>query len=125
MLFARYIGLREYSMQVQRFYRSDDRSVIFDHVWLRIDDYFEIDVFRDALNMFLKDEEKKQRPVLVSRSRFYVMDDSWDGMRQRLEESGYICESSKWKRFKEEEVRQFFNSPNGLFEQIYESLTGL
>ena len=125
MLFARYIGLREYSMQVQRFYKSDDRSVIFDHVWLRIDDYFEIDVFRDALNMFLKDEEKKQRPVLVSRSRFYVLDDSWDGMRQRLEENGYICESPKWKRFKEEEVRQFFNSSNGLYEQIYESLTGL
>lgn len=125
MLFARYVGLREYSMQLQRFYKRDDRDIMIDHVWLRIDDYFEIDILRDALSTFVKSRGERTFPVLVTRSRFYVMDDPWDGMRQRLEENGYICESPKWRNFKEKDIRQFFCASHGVYENIYERICAL
>lgn len=117
MLFAKFLGLQEYDMQVCRI---THQNMIFDHVWLRIDDYFEIDVTRDALDICCgKDGGNKQIPVLVSRSRFYVQDDPWDGMRKRLEDNGFICESPRYKSFKKEDIEAFFRMKNGLYESIY------
>lgn len=148
MLFAKFLELQEYDMQVCRITHQDyveperpsftmdkegtmcgtgrtitRENTIFDHVWLRIDDYFEIDITRDALDICCeKDGGNKQIPVLVSRSRFYVQNDPWDGMRKRLEDNGFICESPRYKRFKKEDTEAFFRMKNGLYESIYRDI---
>lgn len=119
MLFARFIELQEYSMQVQRIVHKNyvepemipsemdedgiihgtarnitPENTIFDHVWLRIDDYFEIDLTRDTLDICCeKDGGRKQVPVVVSRSRFYAQD-----------------------------VEGFLGAGNGMYEEIYRDI---
>ena len=60
MMFAKYIGLCEYVMQEQSFYSPGDSTEIISYYWLVIDDYLQIEIFRDSLNVLLKDKDNRK-----------------------------------------------------------------
>lgn len=147
MLFARFMGISDYIIWLQsirhkdyvedgkKFTRGRDgiiygiakkitsENTVFRHAWLNIDDYFEIDLVRDALDIFFRDGSgEKQKPVTVSRSRLYAKNDPWNGMRTRLENKGFICEPIKFKIFNKKDIERFFQSKNGLYEDIYNDI---
>lgn len=123
MLFARYLNLWEYRLLSLPFCRDSDPDGLINHVWLQIDDYFEIDIVRDELNQYLHDRGAKQIPVVVSRSRLYAQDDPWDGMRYRLETNGYIVHGIRYKRIEKADMRAFFSMKNGYFDNLYEKIS--
>ena len=99
------IHLYKYRLLSLPFHRDSDPNGLINHVWLQIDDYFEIDIVRDELNQYLHDRGAKQIPVVVSRSRLYAQDDPWDGMRYRLEQNGYIVHRMRYKRIEHKNVQ--------------------
>ena len=78
------IHLYKYRLLSLPFHKDSDPNGLINHVWLQIDDYFEIDIVRDELNQYLHDGGVKQIPVVVSRSRLYAQDDPWGGSRYRF-----------------------------------------
>lgn len=122
MMFAKYIGLCEYVMHEQSFFFPGDSTETISYYWLVIDDYLQIEIFRDSLNVLLKDKDNRQVPVVVSRAKYYGIDETDGGIRPLMENAGFVFKNSRFGIFKENDVRDFFESSGGLYKQIIEKL---
>ena len=123
ILFARYIGLKEFGMVRYLIQGKQYRKKrIVPHIILLIDDMLEIDIQRASLNKFLYRSGESEPQIFLDRNHPYFGDDEWGGVKQRLDQCGYNCSSPQFAYYDEDKLKEIYSMDSDYLEKIYQAI---